>query len=175
MFICEFWDVFHNTSFLEHLGETAILCTSCRISTTRYSKKLQAFYARLRYSHSKAFIYLKSQKTVCDRVNLLWSCEMSTCKLMKKKNNSFTHRPSCILPSFSQNTSQLLLQKRLWKFESTVSFCNLPVQLRFIQVSFLHVELAFNVLLRFLLSIVFIKCTRFFDKQLRILSRTRVA
>ena len=40
VFICEFWDVFHNTSFLEHLGETAILCTSCRISTTRYSKKL---------------------------------------------------------------------------------------------------------------------------------------
>ena len=85
MFICEFWDVFHNTSFLEHLGETAILCTNCRISTTRYSKKLQTFYARLRYSHSKAFTYLKSQKTVCDGVNLLWSCEMSNCKLMKKK------------------------------------------------------------------------------------------
>ena len=40
VFICEFWDVFQNTSFIEHLGETAILCTSCRISTTRYSKKL---------------------------------------------------------------------------------------------------------------------------------------
>ena len=40
VFICEFWDVFQNTSFIEHLRETAILCTSCRISTTRYSKKL---------------------------------------------------------------------------------------------------------------------------------------
>ena len=26
--------------YIEHLGETAISCTSCRISTTRYSKKL---------------------------------------------------------------------------------------------------------------------------------------
>ena len=34
--IWEFWEVFQNTSFLDHL----ISCTSCRISTTRYSKKL---------------------------------------------------------------------------------------------------------------------------------------
>ena len=40
VFIWEFWDIFQNTSFKEHLGETAILCTSCGISTTRYSKKL---------------------------------------------------------------------------------------------------------------------------------------
>ena len=33
-----------------------------------------------------------------------------------------THPPSCILPSFFQNTSQLLLPRRLWKFESTISF-----------------------------------------------------
>ena len=36
VFIWEFWEVFQNTSFIEHL----ISCTSCRISTTRYSKKL---------------------------------------------------------------------------------------------------------------------------------------
>ena len=36
--------------------------------------------------------------------------------------NSFTHLLSCILPSFSQNTSQLLLPKRLWKCASTFSF-----------------------------------------------------
>ena len=34
--IWEFWEVFQNTSFLDHL----ISCTSCRISATRYSKKL---------------------------------------------------------------------------------------------------------------------------------------
>ena len=38
--ISEFWDVFQNTSFKEHLGETATSCASCRISATRYSKKL---------------------------------------------------------------------------------------------------------------------------------------
>ena len=29
-----------------------------------------AFYARMRSSHSKVFIYLKSLKTVCEEVNL---------------------------------------------------------------------------------------------------------
>ena len=81
VFICEFWDIFQNTSFKEHLGETAILCTSCRISTTNTIKNyftgaFQAFYTKSRSNHSKAFIYLKSQKTVCEGVNLLWSCKM---------------------------------------------------------------------------------------------------
>ena len=49
-----------------------------------------------------------------------WSCEMPTCNFTKK--NSFTHPPYCISPSFSQNTSWLLLPKRLWKCESTISF-----------------------------------------------------
>ena len=40
VFICGFWDFFKSTCFIEYLGETAILCTSCRISTTRYSKVL---------------------------------------------------------------------------------------------------------------------------------------
>ena len=60
---------------------------------------------------------------------------------------SFIHPPSYTLPSFSKNTSRLLLRKSLRKFTSTISFrkykratCNLPVQLRFFQVNFLHVE-----------------------------------
>ena len=36
VFIGEFWEVFQKTSFIKHL----ISCTSCKISTTRYSKKL---------------------------------------------------------------------------------------------------------------------------------------
>ena len=36
----EFWDVFQNTCFIERLGKTAILCTSCKILTAKYSKKL---------------------------------------------------------------------------------------------------------------------------------------
>ena len=36
VFIWEFWEVFQNTSFIEHL----ISSTSCRISTTLYNKKL---------------------------------------------------------------------------------------------------------------------------------------
>ena len=52
--------------------------------------------------------------------HLRMTVKMPTCNLTKKR--TFAHPPSCILPSFSQNTTQLLLQKRLWKFESTISF-----------------------------------------------------
>ena len=50
------------------------------------------------------------------------------CKLQVNEKNSFTHAPSCTLPSFSQNssfsknTSRLLLPKRLSKCASTISF-----------------------------------------------------
>ena len=69
--------------------------------------------------------------------------------LQVDEKSSFTHRPSCILPSFSKNTSRLLLPKGLGrsKCASTVSFrkykrvtCKLPVQLQFLQANFLHVE-----------------------------------
>ena len=68
---------------------------------------------------------------------------MPTCKLTKK--NSFTHRPSDVFCLFSQNTSRFLLPKRLWKCVSTISFssvtyCNLPVQLRFIHLTFSWVQ-----------------------------------
>ena len=36
-----------------------------------FTGTFQAFYTRSRGSHSKAFIYLKSLKTVCEEVNLL--------------------------------------------------------------------------------------------------------
>ena len=38
---------------------------------------------------------------------------------------SFTHPPSCILPSFFKNTSRLFLPKSLWKCASTISFRNI--------------------------------------------------
>ena len=49
-------------------------------------------------------------------------CPEAGANLQVNEKNSFTHPSSCILPSFSQNTSELLLPKRLWKFESTISF-----------------------------------------------------
>ena len=58
----------------------------------------------------------------------LWSCyEVARCpeagaNLQVNEKNYFTHLSSCILRSFSQNTSELLLPKRLWKSESTISF-----------------------------------------------------
>ena len=61
--------------------------------------------------------------------------------LQVNEKNSFTNRPSCILPSFSKNASRLLLPKRLLKVREKKFFqkkraesatCNLPVELRFI-------------------------------------------
>ena len=76
-------------------------------------------YKNTRSSHSKAFIYLKSLKIICEEVNLQWSCEMPTCKLPKK---SFTYLPLWILPSFFKNASRLLLPKRLWNCARKISF-----------------------------------------------------
>ena len=42
--------------------------------------------------------------------------------LQTYKKNYFTHPPWCILLSFSQNASRLLLPKRLWKCARTISF-----------------------------------------------------
>ena len=70
--------------------------------------------------------------------------------LQVNEKNSFTNPPSCILPSFSKNASRLLLPKRLLKVCKQNFFqkkraknsvtCNLPVELGFIYVNFLHVE-----------------------------------
>ena len=78
-------------SFSEHLfyrvlsGKLLVLCTSCWISTSRYSKKIfKNSSIRTRSSHSKMFIYLKSVKIFCEEVNLYWSCEMPPWKFTKK-------------------------------------------------------------------------------------------
>ena len=42
--------------------------------------------------------------------------------LQVKGKNSFTNRPSCILPSFSKNASRLLLPKRLTSFMLNMAF-----------------------------------------------------
>ena len=55
------------------------------------SGAFQAFYTRSRSSHSKAFIYLKSLKTVCIEVNLLWSCEMPTRNFMTIWKKALSH------------------------------------------------------------------------------------
>ena len=73
----------------------------------------QAFYTRTRSNYSKAFIYLKSMKIIFEEDNLQWSCKIPNCKFTKK--NSFTHPASCILPSFSQNASELHLLKEALK------------------------------------------------------------
>ena len=88
-----------------------------------FTDPFQAFYTRSRSIYSKAFIYLKSQKTVKELIcyEVARSREAGAYLHVNEKN-SFTHPSSCILPSFSQNTSELLLPKRLWKFESTISF-----------------------------------------------------
>ena len=49
-----------------------------------FTGAFQAFYTRVRSSHSKAFIYLKSLKIICEEVNSLWSCAIPTCKFTKK-------------------------------------------------------------------------------------------
>ena len=79
----------------------------------------QAVYRRTRSSHSKAFIYLKSLNIICDE---LLPNEVAKCRMPVFEKNFFTYLPSCILPSFSKNASQLLPPKRLWKCARKISF-----------------------------------------------------
>ena len=50
-----------------------------------FTGAFQIFYTRTRNKHSKAFIYLKCLKIICEEVNPWWSCEMPTCNFTKKK------------------------------------------------------------------------------------------
>ena len=61
-----------------------------------FTGAFQAFYTRTRSSHSKAFMYLKSLKTICEEVNLLCSWEMSTCKLTKKTLSNILLHVFCL-------------------------------------------------------------------------------
>ena len=90
-FICEFWEVFQNSSFTEHL-----FFRNCSLHVqvaefqpadtvkNYFTGAFQAIYTRTRSSHSKAFIYLKSLEIISEEVNLQWSCEMPTWKFTKK-------------------------------------------------------------------------------------------
>ena len=84
-----------------------------------FHRSFQAFYTRTRSSHSKTFIYLKPLKTVCEEVNLQWSCKIPTFKLTKKLflTTSFMH-----FAFIFSEYSRLLFPKRLWKWASTISF-----------------------------------------------------
>ena len=76
-FICEFWEVFQNTSFqsfIEHIWETAYSMYKLEFQPadtvkTYFTGAFQAFYTSTRSSRSKAFIYLKSLKIICEEVN----------------------------------------------------------------------------------------------------------
>ena len=107
------FEKFFRTSLLQSTSEKLLIsCTSCSISTSRYSEELfHRCYSSIVYkntgsSHSKAFIYSKSLKRlICN--------EAARCQHTSLRKKSFTYLPSCILPSFSKNASRLLLPKRL--------------------------------------------------------------
>ena len=100
-------------------------CTSCRISTTRHSKKL--------FHRCLSSILYKNEKYPFEGVyllkileNYLWRSwpvmKMQDANQQVYEKNSFTHRPSCILLSFSQNELRLPFAKGFWKSASTISF-----------------------------------------------------
>ena len=76
VFICEFWKVFQNSSFIEHLLETAYFMYMLQNFNHQIQKKnyltdaFQASYTGTRSSHLKAFIYFKSLKIICEEANL---------------------------------------------------------------------------------------------------------
>ena len=71
VFICEFWEVFQNTTFIEHLLETAYVMYKLQnFNHLHFTSAFQAFFTRTRSSHSKAFIYLKSLKIISEEVDL---------------------------------------------------------------------------------------------------------
>ena len=80
-----------------------------------FHRSFQAFYTRTRSSHSKAFVYLKSLKTVSEEVNLQWSCEIPTFKLTKKTCSHIFLHAFCLHFLRIHTT-------RFWKWASTISF-----------------------------------------------------
>ena len=93
------------------------------VNTVKNSCAFQAFNTRTRSRHSKVLIYLKTLKTIKLYVKKLICNEIMKCQPASLwRKTLFTHPPSCILSSFSQNASRLLLPKRLWKCASAISF-----------------------------------------------------
>ena len=68
-FICEFWEVFKNLSFIEHLWKTVYFVYKLQNFNHYFTGAFQAFYTRTRSSHSKAFIYLKCLNSIYEDVN----------------------------------------------------------------------------------------------------------
>ena len=73
MFICEFREVFQNTSFMGHLWETLFQVQVAEFQPpdsvkNYFTDAFQALYTRMRSSHSQTFIYLKSLKIICEEI-----------------------------------------------------------------------------------------------------------
>ena len=59
-----------------------------------FTSAFQAFHTRRRSSYSKAFMYLKSLKIICEEVNLQWSCRDTNPQVNERKffhTSSFMH------------------------------------------------------------------------------------
>ena len=75
-FICEFWEVFQNISFIEHLRnylfhvQVAVFQPADTVKNYFTGAYLSIVYKNTRRSHLKAFIYLKSLKIIREEVNL---------------------------------------------------------------------------------------------------------
>ena len=74
VFICEIWEIFQNTSFIEHLWKTAYFMYKLQnfnhqppdtVKNCVFTNVFQVFYTRTRSNHSKALIYLKLLKIIC--------------------------------------------------------------------------------------------------------------
>ena len=73
--ICEFWEVLQITSLIGHLWKTAYFMNKFQnfnhqIQWKYFASAFQAFYTRTKSIYSKVFIYLKSLKIICEKVNL---------------------------------------------------------------------------------------------------------
>ena len=66
--------------------------------------------------HSKAFIYFKSLKIICEEVIICeFVMKLEDANLQVYGKNFFAYPPLYILPSFSKNASRLLLPKKAFK------------------------------------------------------------
>ena len=80
-----------------------------------------------------------------------------------------THPPSCILPSFFQNTSQLLLPRRLWKFESTISFWKCKRKVVFLVIYLFNYDWSKSIFFMLNYGIAFswdFSCAQFWSNKL---------
>ena len=144
-------------------GKLLVLCTSCWISNSSYSKKYLKYSSiRTRSSHSKMFIYFKSLKIFCEEVNLYWSCEMPFWKFTKKALSGIFFHVFC-LHFLRRHQSQLLSLKKLWECVSTISFRKCKRKVVSLVIYHFRYDLSkspffmFNIAFDVVLSTVFVK------------------